>query len=301
MHNAHQFHSIDASPARRSRALRMRQFVTLGAVGAAGIAFAACGGSSGASSAPSTSAPAAGSSTPPTSLPGANGTIASITGSSLEVQNAQTGQTTVNYTSSTTIRQIATTSLSAVTVGSCISAIGKPTTTSSTKSPFGGPVTATTVSISQPVSGACSRGGAAGRPGGFGAGSGGTGGTRPGGGAFRPPSGRSFGNGSFATAFGAVTAVTGSTITVDETNPQTAKTSSVTVTATPTTTYSTTQDATAAAIVVGQCARAIGSADTTGAVTAQSLTISVPVNGACTTGFRFRGGPGSGSGAAPGA
>jgi len=289
------------SPARRPRTLRMRHLTTLGVVATAGIAFAACGGSSGASST-STTAPTANASTTPRTVPGANGTIAAVTGTSLEVQNTQTGQTTVNYTPTTTIRQISPTTLSAVTVGTCINAVGKPTTAStSTTSPFGRPVTATTVSISQPVSGACTRGGTAGRPGGFGGGNGGTSGTRPGGGTFRPPAGRNFAGGAFATAFGSVTSVTPTTVTVSETNPRTSQTSSVVVTVTPTTTYSTTQTATAAAIVVGQCARAVGPADSTGAVTASSLTVSTPTNGVCGSGFGFRGAFGGGQGANPGA
>ena len=74
----------------------------------------------------------------------------------------------------------------------------------------------------------------------------------------------------------------------------------MTVTLTATTTFTTTQSATAAAIVVGQCARAIGTADTTGAITATTLTISAPTNGTCTSGFGFRGGFG-GAGASTGA
>ena len=57
---------------------------------------------------------------------------------------------------------------------------------------------------------------------------------------------------------------------------------------------------TASAIVVGQCARATGSADSTGAITATSLTISAPTNGTCTSGFGFRGGFGGGAAGGPG-
>ena len=286
------------------RSGRLRRLANLGAIGAAGIVFAACGGSSGASST-STTAPAAGAgtSTPPSTVPGANGTIAAVTGTSLEVQNTQTGQTTVNYTSTTVIRQITSTTLSAVTVGSCIVATGTPTGGTNTTAAFGGPVTATNVSVSQPVNGACTRGGGA-RPGGAGARPGGFGGgtstgTGPGGTGFRPPGGGTF-RGNFATGFGAVKAAAGSTITIDETNPTTSKTTSVVVTVSPTTTYSTTVTATPAAIAVGQCARATGTADQTGTVTAQNITISTPVNGACTAGFRGRFG-GAGGGFAGGA
>jgi hypothetical protein len=37
---------------------------------------------------------------------------------------------------------------------------------------------------------------------------------------------------------------------------------------------------------VGKCARAGGSADTTGAITAQSITVSTPGPNGCTGGFR---------------
>ena len=292
---------------------RVRRLAVLGAVGAAGLAFAACGGSSGASTGSTAprgngSGGSAGSSTTPSSLPGASGTIASVSGATIEVQNDQTGQTTVTYTPTTTIRQTSATTAAAVTVGSCITAFGKPSSTASAKSSSNGPVTATTVSVSQPVSGTCDRGGFGGgaRPGGFpgrpaGAEGGGTpNGNGSGGGSFTPPSGRSFRGGNFGGASGLVTAVAGSTVTVSETNPRTKKTTSVVVTLSSTATFTTTQTATSAAIVVGQCARAVGTAGSTGAVTATSLTVSAPTNGSCTTGFGFRGGAGGGPGGAPG-
>ena len=63
--------------------------------------------------------------------PGASGTIAAINGTSLEVQNPTTGQTTVTYTPTTTFDQTVTGHGVGVTVGSCISAFGKPTSSSS--------------------------------------------------------------------------------------------------------------------------------------------------------------------------
>ena len=291
-----------AGPSRPGRRPgRTGRIAALSAVGVVGLAFAACGGSSGASSTTATTAPATGASpATPRPVPGTSGTIAAVTGTTLQVQNPTTGQTAVSYTSSTVIRATTTTTASAVTVGSCITALGKPTGASTGSTPFGEPITATTVSINQPVNGACGRGGFGGRPAG-------TSGTRPAGGGFggggfgggttgtgtRPAGG--FAGGAFGVASGQVTAVSGSTATVDETNPRTQKTSSVVVTLTGTTTFTTTATATPAAIVVGQCARAVGPADSTGAVTATSLTISAPVNGSCTTGFGFRGGFGGGT------
>jgi hypothetical protein len=77
----------------------------------------------------------------------------------------------------------------------------------------------------------------------------------------------------------------------------------VTVTTTRATTYQQTAKATKAALKVGQCATAIGSTDDTGAVTARSIAVSPPMNGACGGfggfggfGGRFRG-PGSGGSA----
>ncbi len=278
---------------RSLRTWRTPRLAALAALAAVGLASAACGGSSGASSTTSTSAPTGGGSTTPSTLPGASGTIASVSGTTLQVQNASTGQTAVIYTSSTTIRQVTVASPSAVTVGSCISAFGSPpTTTSASGAAFGGPITASTVSVNQPVNGVCTRPGPGGRP----RGTPGAGTRRAGG--FR---GRAFG-----AATGEVTAVNGSTVTVHETNPRTQATSTGTVTLTGSTTFTTTRNVDPSVIAVGQCARAVGTAGATGAITATTLTVSAPVNGACTTGFGRRGGfggggPGAVGGATPGA
>ncbi len=294
---------------------RTRRVAALSVVGAAGLAFAACGGSSGASTTPTTAAPSpgspSGSSAPRTTLPGASGTIAAVDGTTLEVQNSESGQTAVTYTPTTTIRQISTTTAASVVVGSCISAFGKPTGTStSSTAAFDEPITATTVSITPATNGTCSRGGFGG---GFGGAPGGTPGTgsRPAGGyggfgggtsgtGSRPAAG-SFRGGSFGAASGQVTAVDGSAVTVSGTDPRTKKATTVTVTLTGTTTFTTTAAATSSAIAVGQCARAVGNASTTGAITATSLTLSTPTDGSCSTGFGFRGGFGGGPGAAGGA
>jgi len=272
---------------------RFRNALALSGLGVAAVVLAACGASSSASAPPTSTSGAGGTSSGATTPrnPGTSGTIAAITGTSLEVQSPTTGQTTVSYTSATTFRQITPTTVSAVTVGSCISAFGTPTSGSaSTASRFGGPVTATTVSVSQPVAGTCS--------GGFGRSGGGTppGGT-PGTGS-RPAGSGGFGGGrfaggSFAAASGSVTAVNGSTVSVSETNPTTKATSSVVVTLTATTAFTTTGTASPTDLVVGKCARAVGPADGTGAVTATSLTISTPGANGCTSGFGgFRGGAG---------
>ncbi len=278
----------------------------LAALGSAGPAFAASSGGSGAPN------PGAGGG----QFPGASGTIAAISGMSLEVQNAQTGQTTVTYTPTTTFQQTVKVNASAVTVGSCLTATGKPINKSSKNKAnrtFGEPVTASVVSLSQPISGACTTGsGGFGGRGGFPGG--GTGGRAPFGGEFpgggqRPPGGGSFrgrGAGQFGLASGSVTGVKGSKVTVKETNPTTKKSSSVVVTLTSSTAFTERQSASATNLAVGKCASSFGSADSTGAVTATSITLSTPGANGCSSGFGgfggFRGGAGGGPpGGAPGA
>jgi hypothetical protein len=116
-------------------------------------------------------------------------------------------------------------------------------------------------------------------------------------------SGRGFGNGGgFALpTSGKVTAVSGSTITVDAVDFQTQKTASKSVTVGSATKYTQSQKAAASALAVGQCVVAQGKADDSGTVAATSIAVSAPVDGSCTTGFGFRGtrpngGTGSGSG-----
>jgi Domain of unknown function (DUF5666) len=292
------------SPVRRRRPDRVRNVLALVTFGALAALLAACGSSSSASTTSTTagsSAKGPGGSGSPRQFPGASGTIAAVNGTSVEVQNPESGQTTVTYTPSTTFHQIVPASVTSVAVGSCISAFGKPTSgTSSSSGAFGEPVTATTVSVTQPVSGSCSAG-----AGGFGGGRFPGGGRPPSGGSStngsgtRPPAAGRFRNGQFGAASGSVTAVNGSSVTVDETNPRTQKTSSVVVTLTSSTTYSATQSSSPSALVVGQCARAMGTANSTGAITAQSITVSAPGANGCTTGFGgFRGGTGAGRGGA---
>jgi len=291
---------------RARRPVRGRRMLALAALAALAALLAACGSSSASTTTTTSGSTTSGSGSGAGSngsgsgrqFPGASGTIATVNGTSMEVQNPSSGQTTVNYTPSTTFRQIVSSNASAVTVGSCISAFGKPTSgSSSSTGAFGEPITATTVSVTQPTSGSCNLGG-----GGFGGGRFPAGGRRPTGGSStnstgtRPPGAGRFGNGQFGAASGSVTVVNGSAVTVNETNPRTKKTSSVVVTLTSTTTFTTTQNSSASALVVGQCARAMGSANMTGAIAAQAITVSAPGPNGCTTGFGFRGGAGGGPG-----
>jgi len=288
----------------------VRRALALTVVGAVAVTLAACGSSSSASTTSTTKAPTpsrsgtGGSGASARRFPVTSGEIASISGTSLEVQST-TSQTTVNYTSTTTFEQTVSATVADVTVGSCISAFGKPTSgtsSSSTIRAFGEPVTATTVTISQPTSAGCTGGfgGFGGGPGGAGGGfpRGGTGGTGgagggsgegfPGAGSGSRPAG-GFAGGTFGAASGSVTAVSGSSVTISEKNPRTGTTSSVVVTLTASTTFTQRTTASATDLAVGKCASAIGPANSTGAVTASSITISTPGANGCTSGFGFRG------------
>jgi len=288
-----------ANPRRLLRPTRLTAVV----LGATALALAACGGSSSASSAPATTAPVSHASSTPTTIPGASGSIAAITGTSLEVQNASTGQTTVTYTPTTTFTQTVPGSLSDVVVGGCISAFSIPTqgaSSSATTTPSAtAPVDATTVSITQPVNGSC-RGGFGGgftRPaGGSGQFPGSSSGTTPGGGTRAPGAAR---RGFRDGASGTVTAVSGPTITVQEVNPRTKVTTTRTVVVGTTTTFEQVISAQATDLAVGLCVRAVGPADSTGAVTATSIGISTPGPNGCAAGFagrgRFGGGDTSGT------
>ncbi len=259
-------------------------------LGVAGLLLAACGSSSSTPTTTVPSRPASAAGTATARLPGAFGTIAAVNGTSFEVQNSRTGQTTVTYTATTTFRQVVASSAAAVTTGSCISAVGTPTSATTGTARFGVPVTASAVAVSQPSSGVCVRG-VGGRAGTGNPPPGRANGAAPGGAA---PGGRRFGGGRVGVAAGQVTAVAGDAVTVAETDPATHQSATAVVTLTGSTAFTTSGPATPAALAVGQCARAVGSADSTGAITARSITVSSPTGGGCAAGFGFRrGAPGT--------
>lgn len=268
------------------------------------LTLAACGG--GAANAKAPAAPAASASAGARSgsgggaaqqdRGGVRGTIAAVTGQVMQLQDTSS-QTAVAWTSSTVISQQVAGSLADVTPGVCILA----TTASSGTATASTSGAATFVTITQPVNGACA------------AGFGGAAGAAPGGGmptgaprsGARPSGAPTGGAGGFARPVdGLVTAVSGSTITVQTTTraagtsgtatPGTASPGTTTGTATVTvdsaTTYRTTKTADASVIVVGQCATARGQADTSGKVTATSIVVSPPTNGTCVTANRGFGG-----------
>lgn len=253
--------------------------------GALVFTLAACGG--GGAPSPSGGAPASGAGGAGRQAPpGAFGTIAAVAASSIEVRNQQTGQVTVNYTSSTTFTDDVSGTLADVTPGSCVQVVGSSSGT-------GQPVAARTVTISPaPAAGSgCALPGRAG-----------AGGGRPSG-APNPsraarPSGANGPGGNFGGAFGSVTAVTATGFTVHGQARATGAATDTTVTVSSSTTYTKSESATAGALTVGACAAAQGTTDDTGAVTARTITVSKPVNGACTSGFgggRRGGGYGGGA------
>lgn len=253
--------------------------------------------------------------------PGTFGKVAAISGTSMEVQSTTTGQTTVEWTSSTIFSQIATVSLSSIAVGDCVTVTGK----ASKKT-----VTATSVSVSQPPSSGTCTGSNVQGPGGFGPGA-----TRPAGN-FTPPSGRS---GSFARRFsgkgfsgghgfaglanfgfasGKVTAVGSDSLTLDgissadltalrAVGSKKAKTTSAkakkassspsrapqlkkttfSVTVNSSTTYTENESATASNLAVGDCVTASGKTATNGTVTATVVRITSTGASSCTGGFGF--------------
>ncbi len=296
-----------AGPLAASRLAVVSRTAAFSALVVVAIALAACSTSSSASTTSSTAAhPGGATGGAARPFPGASGTIAAINGNSLEVQNPRTGQTTVTYTTATTFDQTVVANSGDVTMGVCISAFGKPATGSSTGGRFGVPVTATSVSIAEPVSGSCSSGSggfrgdaASGAPPG-GPGPGGTSGEQP------PGPGQFRGRvpGQFGAASGLVTAVDGSQVTVSETNRSTGASTSVVVTLTAATTFTQRTAASPSDLAVGKCTQATGTADATGAITARSITVSTPGANGCAARlggpgrFGGSGGPGSSTGSA---
>ncbi|HEX9335727.1 MAG TPA: DUF5666 domain-containing protein [Pseudonocardiaceae bacterium] len=260
------------------------------ATGALAVAVvAACGGGATPTTAPApatTKAPSSSRANQPP--PGTFGTVASVAASSLEVQN-QTGQVTVNFSSSTTFTNTISATLADVAVGSCVAATSP---TGSGAQPA--TLTAQTVLITPATANGCTVGG-------FGGGGGGGFAGRPSG-APRPsnrprPSGANGAPANGARAFGSVTAVSATGFTVHSLARGTTPARDTAVTVSSTTTYTKTVSATSSALAVGQCIAAIGPADDTGAITARSIAISKPGPNGCTARFvGGRGGLGAGNG-----
>ena len=222
-------------------------------------------------------------------FPGASGLIAAASPGTLQVQSS-TAQNTVVYTAATKFTQVIP---GHVVSGDCVIVTGTPAAGSTQG------MTATSARIMEKINGTCPTSGA-------------IGGRLPGGGQFsgRPPGAPNGGSGSrraFASVTGTVSSVSGTTVLVKGTlrngpgaagaaTPATPATITVSLPASATVTQ--TVPATSAAAVVGRCARAIGPADSVGAITAKSITISRPGANGCRTGFggRSNGGGSNGGG-----
>ena len=220
-------------------------------VGALGLALAACGGGSTTSdTTPASAAPNAGP-------PGTTGTIAAVAASSLQVQNARARKVTVDFSGTTAITRTVAGTKADVAAGDCV-AVMSATAGAATS----GLVAATSVTVSPASGQGC-------RPG-MGFGGGGGGGARPSAGA--QPSGvnarRPRGT------FGTVGAVAASSFTVQDTDGTT------TVTTSPSTTYLKTATADKSALVVGQCATAVGQT-ASGTLTATAISVRAPGANGC--------------------
>ncbi|MGH3770477.1 MAG: DUF5666 domain-containing protein [Pseudonocardiaceae bacterium] len=228
----------------------------LGLVAAVAVAVSACGnaGTSTAGQPAESSSPSAAPGRPP----GASGTVAAVTASSLQVQNPRTGQVSVTFTPSTRFTETVPATAADLAVGDCALALGAP-------QPAGdpaGPVTATSVSIS-PAAADSGCGTGAGR-------------------------------GRGATASGTITSINegGFVMHVGTSN------ATRSVTTTQTTTFSKTVATDHSALAVGQCVNALGPSDGTGAVAASSISIRQPGPNGCQGGFGPGGGRGRGPGRA---
>ena len=227
-------------------------------------------------------------------MPGASGKIAAADGSTIQVQGSDS-QTAVTYTDKTAISQQVTGSLSDVQAGVCVVVTPADGSESSETA-----VTAGSIRVTEKTDGSCQGGFGGGRPSGMPSGipEGEMPSGAPEGGM---PSGGPGGGGGFGTS-GEVAAVSGDTITVAATrfDPQAEEgadpeTTTVTVTTTGETTVTATETADATALSIGRCVTASGTADDTGAVSAERIEVSDAVDGECSTGFGRGGFPGGGS------
>jgi hypothetical protein len=306
---------IGAATSHASAATRSwrRWTPALAGLGIVVLAATACG-SSGATAAPAPSdtTPAGASSPSPApsssqpAFPGTVGTVAAVSGSTLEVQNPTSGQVTVTFTASTAITDTVAVTLKDVKVGSCVTVVAPPSTTGAAAGAAATSVAATSVTVSAPVKGECTAAGAFGGSG-FGGGFGRGSSPRPSFSARPRPSGSGggfggggFGRGGFGGANGKVTSVSASGFVVLGRSTAARAATSVTVTISSATKYLTVVTAGPSALKAGECVTAIGTPNSIGAVAARSIRVSQPGPSGCVTGFGGRGGFG-GAGASGGA
>jgi hypothetical protein len=237
----------------------------------------------GAAPAPGGTGPGAGG----RSFPGANGEVVALDGSTAQVRNASTGQVAVSWQDDTVFTATVDGSVDDIEVGDCVVARGADQESAEP---------AESVQVTEPVDGSCAAaGGFGGRMGpgrgmpGPGSGSGaperpeGAPSGMPGMGGERP------GLGAIVT--GEVTAVDAGSLTIDavsfaapptEGEQETAPTTETrTVAVDDATAVTTTADADADAVAVGVCVQATGETDDVGAVTAETIAVSDPIDGTC--------------------
>jgi hypothetical protein len=283
---------------------RLKLLAAVCAVPIAAVVLAAC--SSGGS--PTTPVANTGPTSSPTrsagagrTFPGATGKIAAVSGTTLQVQNT-TSQTAVTYSAQTRFTQAVAATVAA---GDCVTITGQPVSGSTTA------ITASTVRITAPVNGSCPTAGAGGRRSGSSS-------PRP---SFTRSPGEGFGGGfgggqgggqgfaNLAVAGGKVTSVTSGGFMVQgflrsgfggarssaSATPTAPAAQSITVTLGSAADVTTVRTATSAAIKVGLCATAIGTANDTGAIAARTISLSNPTSsGSCSAAGGFGGGFGGG-------
>jgi hypothetical protein len=243
------------------------------AVAAFAMVLAACGSAATANT--SSSSPTPGRGGVAQFRNGAAGQLVQINGQTL-ILTGPNGDLTVTYSSTTTFTRTSAAVLADIVPGDCIVATGQKDST--------GALTATTVRLSPKPAAGCA---AAGR---LGPNASPVPGASP-----RPtPSGLP----PMAFVSGEVTGATGISITV-----LTATTGSQTITVPTTAAVTTTVLASSTVLQTGECLRATGARDSTGAVQATSITITpAGPSGTCATGLGGGGfGRGGGRGATPGA
>jgi len=261
-----------------------RRTLVLGAAAVLGAALAAAGcGSSGASTAGTTTTAAAASSGTATGSPvsgSVSGPVVDVKGSTftLTTSLSPTGKSTVDVGSGTVITEQATATRADLTNGTCVTAVGSRSKT--------GVVTASRITVIQPVNGQCAsgfpRGNGTRPPGTFPPGGQRppTGGQRPSTGGQRPPGGFG-GSANFGFAFGAVSTADGSTLTVKGPRGTTK------VTVPESAQIVKTEKVGSSAIAVKMCAFVRGTSTDKGVtVKAQDISLSKPGASGCTFGFR---------------
>jgi hypothetical protein len=273
-----------------------RRLATVLVAGLALLTLAGCGsGATGAGGDPS--APSGGASTRAGGrggqggVPGVLGLIVAQSGKTIQVRTSS-GQSTVSYTSKTTVTEERSAKAADAKVGTC--AVVRSADTGSAGSSTGSAITASSISLSDAVGGSC-RGGFGGgnRPSGMPTGGFDGQGVRPsgtledGGAPSGQPSGAMPGavrGGGFGGASGTITAVDGSSLTIEQTRGS--RTTSLAVTLTGATTFSKQSKTDTDAIRKGKCVFASGKRDSTGALAATAVRLTPAVDGECSFGGR---------------